>query len=70
MINPRKRQRENRKLTLSQKLEVVKLVEELRADQYPYKENQIAQKVNEKLKRSVDRKMSTNNGRQLRHEPM
>ena len=70
MINPRKRQRENRKLTLSQKLEVVKLEEELRADQYPYKENQIAQKVNEKLKRSVDRKMSTNNGRQLRHEPM
>ena len=53
MINPRKRQRESRKLTLSQKLEVVKLVEELRADQYPYKESQIAQKVSEKLKRSV-----------------
>ena len=56
MINPRKRQRENRKLTLSQKLQVVRLVEELRADPYPYKDCQIARKVAEKLKRSIDRK--------------
>ena len=53
MINPRKRQRENRKLTLSQKLQVVRLVEELRADSYPYKECQIAQKVAEKRLRNI-----------------